>query len=160
MQRIMIVDDEENILSALKRTLAREKEWEIEIFSDPHAALLRAQTAVFDLFISDFRMPKMNGAEFLSQVKLLHPMSQRIILSGNADIESVVNSINDAEVYRFIFKPWHDSELIENIRKAIEFRKVLSENFYLSQQVKDMEAQLVAYKNEIKTLQSSLKQNQ
>ena len=155
----MIVDDDENILSALKRTLARQKEWEIETFSDPNKALSRAQTAVFDLFISDFRMPKMNGAELLTEIKKLHPMSQRIILSGYADIDSVVHSINEAEVYRFIFKPWQDSELIENIRKAIEFRRILSENFYLSQQVKDMEQQLSSHKDEIKKLQSSLKHN-
>ena len=159
MQRIMIVDDEENILSALKRTLAREKEWEIETFSDPNVALSRAQTAVFDLFISDFRMPQMSGAEFLAQVKVLHPLSQRIILSGNADIDSIVNSINEAEVYRFIFKPWQDSELIENIKKAIEFRKVLSENYYLSQQVEDMKQQLASYQDEIRALKSSLKGN-
>ena len=111
MQRLMMVDDEENVLSALQRVCRGQKQWEIEIYNDPEVALSRAQTANFDLFLSDYRMPQMNGVQFLSKVKELQPDAMRLIISGQTDREGLMGAINEAQIYRFIDKPWQEHDL-------------------------------------------------
>jgi len=142
MYKIMLVDDEDNILSALKRCLSKCKEWEIEIFNSGTEALHRAESSSFDLFISDFRMPKMNGVEFLTNVKQLQPNAVRIILSGHTDLEALLGAINDAEIFRFINKPWHDKELILTIEQALKYKDMLTENLYLANQVREQSEEL------------------
>jgi len=142
MYKIMLVDDEENILNSLKRTLNRCKDWEVEIFSSGAEALKTAQVSSFDLFISDFRMPQMNGVEFLSEAKNLQPNAVRIILSGYTDLEALMGAINEAEIFRFLNKPWDDNELILTIQQALKYKDMLTENLYLANQVREQQEQL------------------
>lgn len=137
MYKIMLVDDEENILNALKRTLNKYDNWEIEIYNSGAAAVKRAQVSTFDLFISDFRMPEMNGVEFLSQTKKLQPNAVRVILSGYTDLEALMGAINEAEIFRFINKPWDDNELVLTIEQALKYKDMLTENLYLANQVRE-----------------------
>jgi two-component system probable response regulator PhcQ len=141
MLRIMIVDDEENILAALRRTLRRQYALEIETYVSAKEALKRARAASFELFLSDYRMPQMDGVTFLSQVRLLQPDAIRIMLSGFADREALVDAINNAQVYRFIFKPVTDYELIATIKEALMHRRELVENKRLAAQVKHQQEQ-------------------
>jgi DNA-binding NtrC family response regulator len=142
MYRILIVDDEESIVNALKRCLRKVADWEIEIFTSGSEALRRAEGTSFDLFISDFRMPEMNGVEFLSKVKKIQPNSARIILSGYTDLEALVGAINEAEIFRFINKPWNDYELILTIEQALKYKDMLTENLYLANQVREQKTKL------------------
>ena len=142
MYRILLVDDEENIVNALKRCLRRVTEWEVETFTSCADALRRARTSSFDLFISDFRIPEMNGVEFLSQAKELQPNAVRIILSGYTDLEALLGAINEAEIFRFINKPWNDHELILTIEQALKYKDMLAENLYLANQVREQSEQL------------------
>ena len=142
MYRILMVDDEENIVNSLKRSLRKVSEWEIEIFTSGAEAIRRAEVATFDLFVSDFRMPEMNGVEFLSQAKNLQPNAVRIILSGYTDLEALMGAINEAEIFRFINKPWNDNELILTIEQALKYKDMLSENLYLANQVREQRAEL------------------
>lgn len=141
MYRLMLVDDEANILSALKRVL-RGQGWELETYVSANEALRRAQTATFELFLSDFRMPEMDGVAFLSQVKQIQPESMRIILSGYADYDALLASINQASIFRFIAKPWKDWELIETLNQALAHHDILVENRRLADQVRDQQQQL------------------
>ncbi|MFT5451217.1 MAG: two-component system probable response regulator PhcQ [Enterobacterales bacterium] len=141
MNRIMLVDDEKNILSSLRRAL-RNEHWEIECFTSATEALKRAEVSNFELFISDFRMPEMNGVEFLTAVKQLQPQSMRLILSGYTDLEALLGAINDAEIYRFLSKPWQDYELISTVEQALHFRKLAIENQRLADQVRRQESKL------------------
>ncbi|MFT3709193.1 MAG: ATP-binding protein [Archangium sp.] len=125
--RLLLVDDEENILRSLRRVLRR-GEWLIETAPDAEAGL-----AVFEKFqpavvISDFRMPGMNGVEFLTRVKELAPHTQRIMLTGQADQQAIEEAINRSEVFRFITKPWNDGQLLLTVRSAFEQHELLSDN--------------------------------
>src|SRR5688500_964271 len=105
MSRLMLVDDEPHILSALKRSLLSQEQasptksdpFTIETFNLPEEALKRAQECPFDLIISDYRMPVMNGVMLLSKIRDLQPDAIRIILSGHTDLDGLVGAINEAQ---------------------------------------------------------------
>lgn len=142
MYRILIVDDEENIVNSLKRCLRKVDDWEVKIFTSGAEALQYARSFSFDLFISDFRMPEMNGVQFLSEVKKIQPNAARIILSGYTDLEALVGAINEAEIFRFISKPWNDYELILTIEQALKYKDMLTENAFLAKQVREQNDKL------------------
>ena len=142
MHRLMIVDDEENMLKALQRVCRNQKQWEIETFNDPQQALKRARTTSFDLFLSDYRMPQMNGAQFLSETKQMQPEAMRLILSGQTDRAGLLSAINEAEIFRFIDKPWQDDELLVILHQALGYRDILLENRILANQVREQQKEL------------------
>lgn len=120
---LLCVDDEPNILSALRRLL-RPHGYQVTIAGSGAEALAIMEKQVFDLVISDMRMPEMDGAQFLEQVKRRWPDTVRLLLTGYADITSTVDAINKGEIYRYISKPWDDNELLVIVRQALE-RKAL-----------------------------------
>lgn len=144
MSRIMIVDDEESILNALRRVLRlapcvcgnKSFSLEVEAFSSPAAALERVRHQSFDLFISDFRMPEMDGVEFLKGTKALQPDAARLILSGYADLNALLRAVNEVGIERFIAKPWSDYELLSAIGQALAHRELLLENRELANLVR------------------------
>lgn len=149
MIRIMLVDDEKNILSALRRVLVTgiglESEFHevsVELFDKPADALARAEAVAFDLVVSDYRMPEMNGVEFLKAFRKIQPHAARIILSGYADLEGLVGAINEAEIFRFISKPWNDYDLRFAISQALIYRNLLMENQRLADMVRLQQGQL------------------
>ena len=136
MSRIMIVDDEEFILKALQRLLRHVPcshgnkvfTLEVTVFSEPLKALEHARHEPFDLFISDFRMPLMDGVEFLKAVKEIQPDAARLILSGYADLNALLRAVNEVGIDRFIGKPWNDFELTAAIAQSLAHRELLLEN--------------------------------
>ncbi|MFA6445008.1 MAG: EAL domain-containing protein, partial [Sterolibacterium sp.] len=114
---LLLVDDEANILSALKRLLRRDGYQILTAASAEEGmeALARHQVGVV---LSDQRMPGMSGTEFLSQVKVMYPHIVRMILSGYTDVNSITESINRGEVYKFLTKPWEDEPLREALKEA------------------------------------------
>jgi DNA-binding NtrC family response regulator len=114
----MLVDDEQNILNALRRCLALIDATQIdgdalvvETFTSPEAALERGEERDFDLVMSDYRMPSMNGVEFLTRFMKLQPQVPRVIVSAFADRDAIIAAINETNLSRFIQKPWNDEEL-------------------------------------------------
>jgi len=142
MYQIMIVDDEGNILNALQRIFRKQENWEVETYSNVHDALKRAQVACFDLFLSDYRMPEMSGVDFLREVKNLQPEAMRLIISGYADLTALLGAINEAQIYRFISKPWQDYELITTVTQALEHRDIQVENRRLADQLREQQREL------------------
>ena len=122
MQRILLLDDEVNVLMALKRALRMGlgSDVRVEVTSDPQIALARLGEAVFDLVVSDYRMPVMDGLEFLKRVRAVQPHTVRVMLSASSDYETLMRAVNDAEVYRFLAKPWQQEALIAQVRSALE----------------------------------------
>lgn len=120
---LLCVDDEPNILSALRRLL-RPHGYQVAIAGSGAEALTIMEAQPFDLVISDMRMPEMDGAQFLEQVKRRWPDTVRLLLTGYADVTSTVDAINKGEIYRYISKPWDDNELLLIVRQALE-RKAL-----------------------------------
>ncbi len=153
MHRIMLVDDEENVLKALKRTLATES-YEVETYSNGADALEQAKKRQFDLVLSDYRMPVMDGVAFLIELRKLQPDTMRLILSGYSDLEAMLAAINQAEIYRFISKPWKDYELRATLNQALAHRAVLLENKRLADQVRTQQAQLAEQKKILQKLEA------
>ncbi|NVN91022.1 MAG: response regulator [Desulfuromonadales bacterium] len=118
--RILLVDDERNVLRSLERLLL-EEEYEIITASSGQEALdVLEHTGPFQLVVSDYRMPAMNGVEFLSEVCRRWPDTERMILSGYADTASIVAAISEGQIYKFIAKPWNDNDLLCIIREALD----------------------------------------
>jgi len=117
--RLLFVDDEPNVLSALRRIFRQEK-YEIITAHTAQEALALLQTHPVQLVLSDFKMPGMNGADFLKLVKERYPDIMRIMLTGHADTSAVMGAIKDGAVYKFILKPWHDDDLRVTVALALE----------------------------------------
>ena len=152
MYRIMIVDDEPSILNSLKRVLKKGDDWEIETYDSATDALKRAQTNSFELVISDYRMPEMDGVDFLNAIRKLQPEAMRIILSGFTDLEALLGAINEAEIFRYICKPWDNRELVETIKHALIHREILVENRRLADQVREQQEELNKRKTALELL--------
>ncbi len=114
---LLLLDDEANILRALERVFRREGYRVLSTTSAIEALHLLAGNEI-GVVVADQRMPEMNGVEFLRRVKQLHPDSIRIVLSGYTDLKSVTAAINEGAVYKFLTKPWDDTQLQDNIREA------------------------------------------
>ena len=117
MKKVLLVDDEPNVLNALRREL-RDR-FEIEAFVSPVAALDRCRETRFDLVLADYKMPDMSGLEFLTQFGQLQPEASRLLLSGHADIDVLTRIINETHIYRFLAKPWDKAELLSVIDQAL-----------------------------------------
>lgn len=124
--RLLCVDDEPNILSALRR-LFRGHPWDVTIASSGAQALELMAQQPFDVVLSDMRMPEMDGATLLQKVYEAWPDTTRILLTGYADMQSTIAAINEGRVHRFISKPWNDVELPLVIAQAMEHRFLLLE---------------------------------
>jgi len=122
---ILCVDDEPNVVRALRRLLRREP-YEVLLAESAEEAAAQLTREPVDLIVCDQRMPGMTGVEFLREVKEQRPGVVRILLTGYADVDAMAAAVNEAEVYRFVFKPWDDDELKATIAQAVEHRKQLA----------------------------------
>lgn len=123
--RILFVDDEENVLSGLKRLLrAKRGDWDMDFAASGEEALQKLHETPADVVISDMRMPKMDGAELLSHVQQLYPDTVRIILSGFANREAVIRTIGPS--HRYLAKPCSEQTLIRTIDKSLDLRTRLN----------------------------------
>ena len=120
--RVLCVDDEPNILRALSWLL--KKEFDVVTAQSGHEGLELIKTGDFDVVISDQRMPEMSGVEFLNEVKMLAPRAMRILLTGYSDMDSVLRSVNESEIFRFVNKPWDVVELQSIVGQAAEIAQM------------------------------------
>ena len=104
--------------------------------------MARATAVPFDLVLSDYRMPVMDGVDFLTRLKATQPDTMRLILSGYSDLKALLQAINEAEIHRFISKPWNDYELKSTIALALAHRATRLENKRLADQVRAQQSQL------------------
>ncbi|WP_293934319.1 response regulator [Iodobacter sp.] len=163
MAHILLVDDEANILSSLKRTLNAKDEFDgtspnytIHTFTDARAALLASETQEYQLVISDYRMPDLDGVAFLTDFRYRQPDCVRIILSGMTDLAGLVLAINDVEIYRFLSKPWHDFELRSTVGGALRFQKLCVENQRLADELRLIRSQSKEKDDELKRLEDAM----
>ncbi len=126
---ILIVDDEESILNAFKRILADE-DYEIHTANNGMEGLnkLREAQKPFSLIISDQRMPVMNGVQFFSQAKDIFPDAVRILLTGYADTDAIIDAINKGGIHLYFTKPWHEEELLLHIKQSLSKAELVMEN--------------------------------
>lgn len=138
MPRILLVDDEENVLHALQR-LFKSDGYEVETYTNATEALNRARVTEFDLVISDYRMPGMDGVFFLTELKHIQPHAMRLLVSGYTDLDALLGAINEAQIFHFIAKPWIDYDLRTTVAHALAHRSMQDENRRLADQVRAQE---------------------
>lgn len=135
-QSLLLVDDEANVISSLKRLLRRDGYYIFTATSGEEGLNLLERHPVA-VVISDQRMPFMTGAEFLRQVKALYPHTVRIMLSGHTEQSAVADSIRDGEIDKFLTKPWDDDQLLVHVRDAFHHFLMMHETLRRARQVMD-----------------------
>ncbi|MGH8850245.1 MAG: response regulator [Casimicrobiaceae bacterium] len=142
MAKLIIVDDEVHVTNALRRMLLNSAalpalpDLQLKTFTLPAEALEHLANHRVDLVISDYRMPVMDGVSFLTRVKELQPDTARIILSACTDMDGIIRAINEAGIFRFVSKPWSDTELKTIVSQVLEHRELLVENRRLADEVR------------------------
>ena len=154
---VLCVDDEPNILTALKRLFRRDGHLILSANSGAQALELLTQHRV-DVIITDQRMPGMTGVEMLRAVKELYPDTIRIVLSGYTELQSVTDAINEGAVYRFLTKPWDDDQLRANIEEAFRHKGLADENRRLGQQLQMANTGLARTNQQLQELLNSEQQ--
>lgn len=140
---LLLVDDEPNILSALKRLLRRD-EYRILTAGSGHEGLEILEKNRVDVIISDQRMPIMTGVDFLRNAKKIYPDTVRIILSGYTELQYITDAINEGAIYKFLTKPWDDEQIRANIREAFHYKEMEDENRRLTLQVQTTNQELIS----------------
>lgn len=120
---VLLVDDEESILNSLRRLL-RGQPYEVVLATSGAQALEIMATRPIDLVMSDARMPGMDGATLLAEVHRLYPATSRILLTGYADLTTIIKAINDGQIHRYISKPWNDEELQLVLQQTLEHQRL------------------------------------
>lgn len=122
--KILLVDDEPNILKSISRVLQENTETILTAENGTQALDVLSENAV-DLIISDYKMPGMNGLDLLNEVKVIYPDVVRIMASAYSDRDLMADAISKGEVFRFIFKPWEDDFLLSVVKQGFEKRNML-----------------------------------
>lgn len=148
--KILLVDDEPNILKALERILRR-KGYEVVTATSGHQGLEELKKGDFAVVVSDFRMPEMDGAQFLSQAREAYPLVPRIILTGYADMQGAMRTINEAQVSHYLLKPWDDQALLDTVESCAQIYQTRADNIRLR-------ADLEQKNNELQSLNQSLEE--
>ena len=139
---VLLVDDEPNILKALKRLL-RKDGYTILLADGGLEALQVLVDNPVNVIVSDHRMPVMTGIEFLAKVKQRHPDITRIVLSGFSDLDTITEAINEGNIYKFLAKPWDDAQIRTTIKEAFEYNELRLENSHLTEELKAANARLI-----------------
>ena len=130
---VLYVDDEQTNLFSFKASFRRD--FNVFTANSGEDALKLMETEKIHVIVSDQRMPGMTGIELLQHVKVKYPEPIRILLTGYADINAVIDAINKGEVYRYVTKPWNTDELKTIIIAADEIFKLRKENKLLTEKL-------------------------
>ena len=141
---LLVVDDEENILSSLVRLFSDEDGFDVIAKSSATDALAVLEDRPVDIIISDMRMPIMDGATFLAQAAQRWPDTARMLLTGFSDMESTVRAINEGHISHYISKPWDDNDLVDKVKNALELKRLREQNKVLLQIKEQQRAELQA----------------
>jgi len=140
---LLLVDDEEHMLSALSRVLRRDGYRILKATSAKAAFDLLAQHPV-GVIVCGLRMPELSGTEFLRRVRQIHPQTVRIVLSGYTELTSVTDAINEGAVYKFLTKPWEDDLLRANIKEAFQHFELARDRQRLAEELARAREQMEA----------------
>jgi CheY-like chemotaxis protein len=123
--RVLFVDDEPNILDSIRRQLRKSFDI-VTATSGVEALALLKDTGPVALVVSDMRMPGMNGAELLTRIRDQYPDTVRMILSGQADLDSTISAINDGHIFRFLTKPCNEDALRAAVRAGLDQHELIT----------------------------------
>ncbi len=140
---ILVLDDDDIVLLAMKETLEREG-YLVTAFTSPNEAIKAVEQNRFSTIISDHRMPEMTGLEFLDQCKQKQPNASRILITGVLTLNTVVEAVNKGEIFRFLAKPWIREELLATVENAVQRYALVETNEKLQADTLDLNEKLVA----------------
>jgi len=146
---VVIVDDEEMVITSVRAYLELETEFEIHCFTEPEQAVKHMETHLVDIAVSDYLMPRMSGIQFLTRAKQIQPEASRVLLTGHADKQSAIQAINEVGLYQYVEKPWENAQLLLIIQNGIERSKLLRE---LREKVSELDTAHSSLKNVQKRL--------
>ena len=124
---VVIVDDEEMVLTSISSFLALETDYDVQTFLSAREAIEFVRENDVDLVISDYLMPEMDGISFLARVREIRPEIPRIILTGYADKENAIKAINEVGLFQYIEKPWDNEDLRLIIRNGLEKKLLMKQ---------------------------------
>lgn len=122
---VLIVDDEEMVITSVRAFLQLETEYRITGITVPEQAVKFLELNPADVVVSDYLMPRMTGLQFLAKAKELQPEAARVLLTGHADKQSAIQAINEVGLFQYLEKPWDNSQLLLVIQAAIERTRLL-----------------------------------
>ena len=122
---VVIVDDEDMVITSVRAFLQLETEYNISGFTLPEEAATFLRTNPVDVVVSDYLMPRMTGLQLLAKAKELQPEAGRVLLTGHADKQSAIQAINDVGLFQYLEKPWDNTQLLLVINSAIERTRLL-----------------------------------
>lgn len=157
-RNVLVLDDDEIVLLAMKETLERES-YRISAFTSPNQALLALRSEKFSVIISDHRMPEMTGLEFLDLCKAEQPNASRILITGVLTLNTVVEAVNRGEIFRFLAKPWIREELLATVENAVQRYALVEANERLQADTLDLNEKLVASNASLKEKIAQLEVN-
>lgn len=146
---IVIVDDEEMVLTSLVSFLKLETDYTVKTFVSAEKALEYISKESVGLVISDYLMPEMDGITFLAKVREISPEVPRIILTGYADKENAIKAINDVGLFQYIEKPWSNDDLLIILRNGLERKKLLNKLNEKIAEINDAYGELQGLQKEI-----------
>jgi len=117
---VLIVDDEDMVITSIKAFLQLETDFEIRGFTDPEEAAAHVAANEVDVIVSDYLMPKMNGIQLLGRVKESQPEASRVLLTGHADKQSAIQAINEVALFQYLEKPWDNAQMLLVVRSGAE----------------------------------------
>ncbi len=141
-RNVLILDDDDIVLLAIKETLEREK-YQVSAFNQPKEAIEALDTHTFAVIISDHRMPEMTGLEFLDRCKEKQPIASRILITGVLTLNTVVEAVNRGEIFRFVAKPWIREELLATVENAAQRYHLVTSNEKLRSDAMELNEKLV-----------------
>ncbi len=148
---LLLVDDEENILSALRRLL-RGEGWQVLCARSAVDALQLLARHEVDVILSDQRMPGMTGVELLRRARALYPDTVRLVLSGHTELQSITDAINEGAIYKFLAKPWDDAQLRTALRNAFALKEMADRNRRLDLEVQHANRELAELNRRLQAL--------
>ncbi len=124
-QVVVIVDDEEMVITSVRAFLRLETDYDIQGFTSPETAVRYLETHPVDVVVTDYLMPKVNGIQLLAKAKEFQPEAARVLLTGHADKQSAIQAINEIGLFQYLEKPWDNAQLLLVIENAIERTELL-----------------------------------
>ncbi|HUJ23234.1 MAG TPA: response regulator, partial [Bryobacteraceae bacterium] len=122
---VLIVDDEEMVITSVRAYLQLETDYEVHGFTAPEEAVKHLENHLIDIAVSDYLMPRMSGIQLLTRARQLQPEASRVLLTGHADKQSAIQAINEVGLYQYIEKPWENAQLLLIIQHGIERARLL-----------------------------------
>jgi response regulator RpfG family c-di-GMP phosphodiesterase len=122
---VLLVDDEEMVITSVRAYLEIETELEVHGFTSPEEAVKYLENHLVDIAVSDYLMPRMSGIQFLNRAREIQPETSRVLLTGHADKQSAIQAINQVGLYQYVEKPWENAQLLLIMQNGIERSRLL-----------------------------------